>query len=110
MKKFLIALIVFAELFSTAPVFAGSATYYDPNLHGKTMANGRPYNKYAYTAAHNSYKLGTQLKVTNRRNGKSVVVTVTDRCGCSIDLSSAAFRAIANKKTGRVPVDIVRLR
>lgn len=106
MKKFVIPLILVAELFSTLPALASSATFYHHSLAGRKMANGKPYRPGAYTAAHNRYKLGTRLKVTNRRTGRSVVVTVTDRCNCSIDLSSAAFKAIASKKHGRVPVSI----
>lgn len=110
MKKLLVGLLLVAELFSATAVFAGSATYYHPSLSGRKMANGKPYRPGAYTAAHNGYRLGTRLKVTNRRTGKSVIVTVTDRCNCSIDLSSAAFRAIASKKQGRVSVSIVKVR
>lgn len=74
------------------------------------MANGRPYRPNAYTAASNNYKLGTRIKVTNRRTGASVIVTVTDRCGnCSVDLSKAAFKAIANPRQGRVAVSVTRL-
>lgn len=93
-----------------APVFAQSATYYHPSLAGHKKANGRPYNPRAMTAASNNYRLGTRVKVTNRKNGKSVVVTITDRCGnCSIDLSQAAFQRIAPLRQGRVPVKITRL-
>ena len=96
--------------FMPLPAYGQSATYYHPSLSGRTMANGRPYNPGAMTAASNRYKLGTRVKVTNRKNGKSVIVTITDRCGnCSIDLSKAAFRRIANPKQGRVPVRVTRL-
>lgn len=73
------------------------------------MANGRPYNPNHYVAAHPRYPLGTRLRVTHQRTGRSVIVTVTDRCACSLDLSSAAFRRIANKNHGRIPVRITRL-
>ncbi|EFS98648.1 putative rare lipoprotein A double-psi beta-barrel protein [Capnocytophaga ochracea F0287] len=54
---------------------------------------------------------GTQLKVTNRINGKSVVVTVTDRGpftkGRELDLSKRAFMEITdNKNKGLIQVDI----
>ncbi len=109
MRKLLIGLVLVAELFSAAPAYSQTATYYDPGLAGKPMAwKGKPYNPNAYTAARNGVRFGTKLKVTNRRTGKSVIVTVTDRCNCSIDLSTAAFQAIANKKQGRVPVTITK--
>lgn len=108
MIKYFLSLVLIA--ITALPVNAQSATYYHPSLAGRKMANGRPYRPGAMTAASNRFKLGTKVKVTNRRNGRSVVVTITDRCGnCSIDLSKAAFRQIANLKQGRVPVKITRL-
>lgn len=95
---------------SAGEVYPQSATYYHPSLAGRTKANGQPYNPNAMTAASNNYRLGTRVKVTNRKTGKSVVVTITDRCGnCSIDLSRAAFQRIAPLRQGRVPVRVTRL-
>lgn len=92
------------------PAYSQTATYYHPSLAGRTKANGRPYNPNAMTAASNNYRLGQQVKVTNRKTGRSVVVTITDRCGnCSIDLSRAAFQRIAPLKQGRVPVRVTKL-
>lgn len=103
-------LIILSALLIALPVNAQSATYYHPSLAGRTKANGQPYNPNAMTAASNNYRLGQRVRVTNRRNGKSVVVTITDRCGnCSIDLSQAAFQRIAPLKQGRVAVKITRL-
>ena len=90
-------------------VLAQTATYYSTRLAGRRMANGRPYNPGHLVAAHPSYPIGTRLRVTNRKTGRSVVVTVSDRCRCSLDLSSAAFRQIANKKHGRVNVAVTPL-
>jgi rare lipoprotein A len=104
---FYIALLYFG---ATTPLTAQTATYYHPSLAGRTKANGRAYNPNAMTAASNNYRLGTRVRVTNRRTGKSVVVTITDRCGnCSIDLSRAAFQRIAPLKQGRVPVRVTRI-
>lgn len=111
MKKLLsIATIVVALLSTTLPVNAGSATYYRNSLQGKIKANGQPYKKNALTAAYNHARLGSKLKVTNRKTGKSVIVRVTDRCNCYIDLSYAAFGRIAKHKQGRVPVTITRIK
>lgn len=93
-----------------AKVDAQSATYYHPSLAGRTMANGKPYRPGGMTAASNHYRLGTRVKVTNRKTGKSVVVTITDRCGnCSIDLSKSAFQRIAPLRQGRVSVRVNKL-
>src|SRR5215510_13000993 len=51
----------------------GGASWYA--LHSKT-ASGERMNPSHYTAAHRSLKFGTKLKVTNSRNGKTVVVRV----------------------------------
>lgn len=60
---------------------------------GKT-ASGERANPKALTAAHRSLPFGTQVKVTNRRNGHSVVVRINDRGpftrGRIIDVTPAA--------------------
>lgn len=72
----------------------GIASWYGPGFHGKLTASGEPYNMYGFTCAHKTFPLGTRLRVTNIRNGKSVLVTVNDRGpyvrGREIDLSYAA--------------------
>ena len=52
---------------------------------------------------------GKQVKITNDNNGKTVTVTIADDCptcnnGNSIDLSTAAFNAIADPAEGIVPI------
>ena len=55
---------------------------------------------YEYTAAHKKLKFGTQVRVTNPENKKSVIVTINDRgpfvSGREIDLTKRAFREIAD--------------
>lgn len=97
------------SLLFTYPALANTATYYGSSFHGKKMANGKRYNPNQMVAAHPSYPIGTRLKVTNRSTKRSVVVTVTDRCSCSLDLSKAAFRQIGNLQKGRVPVSVARI-
>ena len=55
---------------------------------------------------------GKQVIITNTQNGKTVTVTVADDCPTcqndnSIDLSVAAFDAIANESEGVVPISWV---
>jgi rare lipoprotein A len=84
-----------------------SATYYSNYYNGRRMANGRRFSQSAMVAAHPTYRLGTRLRV--RYKNRSVVVTVMDRCHCSLDLSKAAFRRLAPLKKGRIPVRVTKL-
>lgn len=78
------------------------------------MANGKVLNDQNYTAASWDYRFGTILKVTNLNNGKVVRVQITDRgpskrlyrSGRVLDLSVAAFKAIADLRSGIIPVKI----
>src|SRR5690606_26756477 len=88
----------------------GKASWYA--LHSKT-ASGERMNPSAMTAAHRSLPFGTRLKVTNQRNGKSVVVRINDRGpfikGRMLDLSRGAARRIGMIKAGHVSVCTARL-
>jgi rare lipoprotein A len=87
-------------------------SYYGGNFHGKKTANGDTFDKNNLTcAATKNYKFGTILKVTNIKNGKSVIVKVTDRgnfakLNRTLDLSEKAFKTIGNIKSGLLKVYI----
>lgn len=90
----------------------GKASFYDGKHHGRKMANGKIFDKNSLTCAHNSYPFGTKLKVSYQ--GKSVVVTVTDRGGFNklgrvIDLSEGAFKKLAPLSKGVIKVKIEKL-
>ena len=76
---------------------------------GRRTASGQPFNPHAMTAAHRTLPFGTQLTVTNPRNGQSVVVTVNDRgpytSGVSLDLTLGAAKAIGMQGTGSVCIE-----
>ena len=84
----------------------GYASWYGPGFQGRRTANGERFNAFGYTAAHRSLPLGCQVLVTNRDNGRSVVVRINDRGpyvgGRVIDLSYASARAIGMNGTSRV--------
>ncbi len=86
----------------------GIASWYGPDFHGGTTSNGERYNMYAMTAAHKTLPMNTMVRVTNRRNGRSVVVRINDRgpfvSGRIIDLSYSAGKRIGIDKTGTAPV------
>jgi len=74
------------------------------------MSNGRPYHNEKMTCAHRRYPFGTKLKVRNPRNGREVIVEVTDRGpfakGRIIDLSYAAARELGMLAAGVVTVEV----
>lgn len=78
------------------------------------MSNGERYDRNAFTCAHRTLPFGTRLKITNPRNGKSVIVRVTDRGpfvrGRVVDLSYAAARELGTLASGvaYVKVELVR--
>ena len=65
-------------------------------------------NPAAMTAAHRSLPFGTRLRVTNRRNGKVVMVRINDRGpfirGRVLDLSRAAARKLGFVRSGHTSV------
>jgi rare lipoprotein A len=65
---------------------------------GNRTASGQKINPGTLTAAHRSLPFGTKVKVTNHRNGRSVVVTINDRGpfvrGRIIDVSPAAAQVL----------------
>jgi len=77
----------------------------------RKTANGERMNPGAMTAAHRTLPFGTRVNVTNRRNGKSVVVRISDRGpfvrGRIIDLTPAGARAIG--LSGLAPVKLTVL-
>jgi rare lipoprotein A len=57
----------------------GLAAVYADALNGHLTASGQIYDRTRLTAAHKRLPFGTMIKVTNRANGKSVMVRVNDR-------------------------------
>jgi rare lipoprotein A len=90
--------------------FKGIASWYGYDWAGRKTANGERYNPEGMTAAHRSLPMGTKVRVTNTRNGKSVVVRINDRGpyigGRVIDLSLGAARLLGMMSSGLAPVKI----
>ncbi|MDG4790808.1 septal ring lytic transglycosylase RlpA family protein [Micromonospora sp. WMMD1102] len=82
-----------------------SASYYD---QGQVTANGEAFDPNGLTAAHKTLPFDTRVRVTNPDNGRSVVVRINDRGpfvdGRCIDLSRAAFEAVAALSLGAIDV------
>lgn len=85
----------------------GKASWYA--LHSRT-ASGEMMNPSALTAAHRSLRFGSQVKVTNQRNGRSVVVRINDRGpfikGRIIDVSKAAAQQLGMVGSGQAHICI----
>ena len=79
---------------ATVTIQEGLVSWYGEHFHAQPTASGEPFDATAMTMAHPTLPFGTQVKVTNPRNGRSVVLTVNDRgpfVGSRIaDLSQAA--------------------
>lgn len=104
---------------ATAPPASGAVqhglgSWYGPGHDGGPTASGERYNKRAMTAAHRTFPMNTQVRVTNQRNGRSVVVRVNDRGpyirGRIIDVSEAAAEQLGMKEAGVIPVKVEKLR
>lgn len=86
------------------------ASWYGPGFHGRLTANGEIYNQMALTAAHKELPFGTFLRVTNQKNGKSVIVRINDRGpyieGRDLDLSRGTAIALGMVKRGIIRVKV----
>jgi len=113
-----LAIAIAALVMAAAPALArtgdtnekGIASMYASKFLGRTTASGEVLDRNRLTAAHRKLPFGTRLVVTNKRNGRSVIVTVNDRGphrkGRIIDLSPAAAQRLGMKTAGLVPVEI----
>ena len=92
----------------TAKKRCGSASWYA--LDGRLTANGERMSSKKMTAAHKHLPFGTKVRVTNRRNGKSVVVRINDRgpfiAGRVIDVTPLAARKLGFAKRGHAQVSL----
>jgi len=93
---------------SSRPRKKGMASWYGPGFHGRRTASGETFNSSSLTAAHRYLPFGTKVRVTNLRNGRSVVVRINDRGpfsgGRVIDLSRGAAAIIGVFQSGVAPV------
>ena len=90
--------------------FHGNASWYGSKFHNRFTSNRERYNMWGMTAAHKTLPMNTIVRVTNRINGKSVIVRINDRgpfvATRIIDLSKAAASKIGIIKRGTAPVTL----
>ena len=91
----------------------GIASFYSKNLDGTLTSTGERYRNKRYTAACNLFKLNTLVRVTNMRNGATILVRINDRMhpnmlkkGRVIDLSGVGAHQLKTKSSGIVKVTI----
>jgi rare lipoprotein A len=106
-SMFVVAALVAAS--GSACAESGIASSYSTQEQGTRTSSGRALHDGALTAAHKTLPFGSRVRVTNRTNGRSVVVTITDRGpfvrGRVIDLTPAGARAIGLSGLARVTLD-----
>ena len=98
-----------SKVAASRPAQSGMASYYGTES-GSQTASGARFVPSAMTAAHRTLPFGTKVRVTNKSNGRSVIVTINDRGpfvgGRVIDLSTGAAGAIGMLGAGVAPVSL----
>lgn len=88
----------------------GLASWYGKPFHGRKTSSGETYDMHAMSAAHKTLPLPTYARVTNIRNGRSIVVRINDRGPFRderiIDLSHTAAVKLGVVRTGVDQVEI----
>lgn len=88
----------------------GVASWYGPGFHRGKTSNGEPYDMHAMSAAHKTLPLPSYVRVTNLKNGRSVVVRVNDRGPFKdtrvIDLSRTAAMKLDMVREGTAFVEV----
>jgi len=94
----------------SSKVLYGTASFYSNSFNGKETANGEIFSQKKFTGASNFLPLDTWVRVTNLRNGKSVVVKITDRMHKRmkrvIDLSRVAASQLSYTGEGLAKVKV----
>lgn len=89
---------------------SGHASYYGRRFAGRPTASGETFDPKLFTAAHRTLPFGSLVRVTNPRNGRSVIVRINDRGpfvkGREIDISRAAAEEIGLVRRGVAMVEL----
>lgn len=88
----------------------GVASWYGPTFHGVSTSSGERYDMYGMSAAHKTLPLPTYARVTNLKNGRSIVVRINDRgpfvANRLIDLSYTAAAKLDMLREGTTLVEV----
>ncbi len=95
----------------------GIASFYSSNLDGTKTATGEIFRNKKMTAASNQLPLNTWVRVTNLKNGRSVIVRINDRMhprmkakGRVVDLSRSAAQKLGFLKSGLTRVKVEKVK
>jgi rare lipoprotein A len=94
-------------------ILYGQASFYSNKFNGRKTASGERFSQAKLTAACNVLPLGTWIKVTNLRNGKSIIVKTNDRLHVKmkriVDLTSEGAARLGYISSGltRVKVEVL---
>jgi rare lipoprotein A len=122
MKRIIILLVFslitfpgFSRKDSTDTLY-GIASFYSFSLDSTITATGEIYTHGKLTGASNNFKLNTWVKVTNLKNGRSVIVRINDRMhprmaekGRVIDLSRSAAKILGFMRGGLTRVQLIKI-
>jgi rare lipoprotein A len=103
------------SIYNHPHVQIGISSYYGKEFHKKRTASGQIFDMHKISAAHKTLPLGTRIRVTNLKNGRSLTMTIIDRGpfvkGRILDVSYKAARKLGfvNEGTTKVRVDVLRL-
>lgn len=112
MKNLLLYItLIFCNLSPVTAAEHGKASFYSTSCNGGTRtASGQKLRNDAMTAAHRTLPFGTVVKVTNKRNGKSVECKITDRGpyvkGRIIDVTVGVADKLGFRKNGITSVEV----
>lgn len=112
--------VLITALLTASQAYADTASWYSyqscrkEGTSGVFTASGARFDENALTCALPHHSFGKSYRVTNLKNGKSVIVRHNDygpnkklvKSGRVIDLSKGAFRKIADLKTGVINVKV----
>ncbi len=92
---------------------SAKVSYYHNKFNGRKTASGEKFSNSKLTAAHRKLDFGTKVRLTNKINGKSVVVVINDRGpwkrGRELDVSKKAFMEITDNKDKGILVVMIEI-
>ena len=105
------AAAVTSDVSRSIPEETGLAAVYSDKLAGHVTASGKKYDPNKLTAAHKTLPFGTHVRVTNTKNGKSVVLRITDRgprqANRILDITPRAAHSLGIRKTAMGEVKLI---